>query len=577
MRRTHLALIALVLAGIAFGQDSLRELATQLRTAQALEAKADAEAKSAQTSAIRYRNLADEMAVKARTLRAEASAAAGVTARTQDRFNEALRAFEEPVIEPDPPGGGPYERPEPDPPEAGRFARFDAHDAAGRTAAENKLAYLPALRATRSTGAGRTSSGERLFGQGQAPDVGDVDIFVHWQKGMSVSRHHRTVDYAGDVIAKNVDRANLGQPLLAIPGPGQVQKTGNVDVARVTFQPHPTWLSTPKNGKQPFNPRTNMRWGMRRYNLGDSTVIDCDFTDIPEEHGIYDDLAGHGLYEGLTFLRLGAQSLQICSRDQPYAQYPADNMPYTGKPTIVVENCHTVDSGYFAAKRAFAWTFFDPGTVANPATIVLRDCTWVAAYPPRVEKTNTPTTISDPKAIQASKGLVVTQYDHSPVAEGEYTVEDLVLTNCVFDGTRCEGAPIVIRGVETTTVDHCTFLFRNTRQSWFTVDDPRRGNRSGKLIVQDCLSPTGVTLRIMDQPVMYQGQPFSMHCPGKRFEIDCRTLEVEEVPMSYDRIIDFRSPLEGRGGDLVPSGFTPQPAGAVMDMGTVAPVYRRAG
>jgi hypothetical protein len=89
MRSTHLALIALVLAGIAFGQDSLRELATQLRTAQAVEAKAAAQAESAQTYALRYRTMADELATKARALRAEAAAAAEVTARTQARFNAA--------------------------------------------------------------------------------------------------------------------------------------------------------------------------------------------------------------------------------------------------------------------------------------------------------------------------------------------------------------------------------------------------------------------------------------------------------------------------------------------------------
>lgn len=489
-------------------------------------------------------------------------------------------------------GSGPVD---PDPPRPGRFERFDAHDSATRTSGENKAAFLPPLRASRLSTPREQIEGQVQYYSGQAPDIGDVDLFVHWQKGVGVSRDHYSVLYTGDALAENAQRRLDHQvaldawnalpaipprppapvlDLVPVPAPGSIPKNGNIDIARMSIQPHPTWLSS---GSPPFNPRNSMKWGMRRYNLGDSTVIDCDFSDIPEEHGIYDDVAGHALYQGLTFSKLGAQSLQIMSRDRPYSQYLADNMPLTGKPSVVVENCHAVDGGYFAAKRAFCWTFFDWGTLRFPGTIVIRDSSWVASYAPRVKGTNQPTHVDDPLAVQASKGLVVTQYDNTPVGPDQYTTEDLVVTNCLFDGTQCEASPIVIRGVENILFDHSTFIFRFTDQNWVGIDSPGKANRSGTLVVQDCLSPTDTRLWLYGQPLMYQGQPFTMHCPGKRFEIDCRTRVVEEVPMSYDRIIDFKSPLLGRGGDLVPSGFTPQPADAVLDMGTVPYEYAGGG
>ena len=96
------------------------------------------------------------------------------------------------------------------------------------------------------------------------------------------------------------------------------------------------------------------------------TVGDCDFTGIPKEHGIYDDGAGHALYRGNTFKNLGGQAIGSPIEDQPFGQYGASNMPFTGRATYVLEDNHAVDTGLDAAARASCGPSSTRGPTAIP-------------------------------------------------------------------------------------------------------------------------------------------------------------------------------------------------------------------
>ncbi|MEM6568826.1 MAG: hypothetical protein AAF957_10475 [Planctomycetota bacterium] len=408
----------------------------------------------------------------------------------------------------------------------GGATETDKHAAAGRSPDQNKATYIEAKRAQRSRGRERMEK-TFTFDPGAAPDMGDLDIYGMWQ------------------WAVNVARGEIGRG---------GRKNGDINIARCSFQP--------KAGTQAVR---EMKWGMRRYNLGDVTVVDCDFTDIPKEHGVYDNLAGHGLYQGNTFYKLGGQALQIAYRDKPYNQYPPDNMPFTGKPTIVVDDCHAVDCGLDPSRSAFTWTFFDPGTKQFPGTVILRNCTSVHAWPFIREGNGQRVPANHPQAMRSPGGLVLTQYQHRSGNAKQPTTETLVVDNCLFDHT-LSGMPVAaVRGVGTILIEDSCFLARNHRNPHFDVDD-EPGRPSGKVIVENCVSPEGrrVWLRIRKKRVM------PLHCPGKRFEIDVKTLKVTEVEVQDDPITRLISPLEGR---TARGGIGRASSGGRVDLGTVDPRY----
>ena len=105
------------------------------------------------------------------------------------------------------------------------------------------------------------------------------------------------------------------------------------------------------------------------------------------------------------------------------------------------------------------------------------------------------------------------------------------------------------------------FIARDHGFPYVDVDDIA-GNPSGKIVLQNCVSPEGarVWLRIRRKNVM------PMHCPGKRVEIDVASLQVTELPMQDDPITRIESPLAGR---VVKSGINPQPAGHIDDLGAL--------
>lgn len=397
------------------------------------------------------------------------------------------------------------------------------HAAAKNDAATNKKAFLPRERSRHRLGApDRERSDGYTFSPDEAPDLGDLDIVANWQWAINVARGSGKFE---------------GSP------PGKFQHTGHLDYARLSIRPK-------KGG---FG-ETKMKWGMRRFNLGDVTVVDCDFTDIPLEHGIYDSLAGHGLYQGNTFRGLGGQALQIAHRDQAYQQYGADNLPFRSPPLIVVDDCHAVDCGQHASRSGFTWTFFDPGTEENPGTLILRGCTSVHAWDFARTTGGQIVDEDDRWGIRSPGGLVVQHYrplsKDAPVGAATRAV---VIDRCLFDHTQSTMSIAAIRGVETILIEDSCFIARNHRGAFVDIDDIP-GQPSGRVILENCVSPKEheVMLRIGKKPIR------SMHCPGERIEIDVATGEMTVGEVQPDPLTRVITPLVER---RAPSGVTPQPAG----------------
>lgn len=407
-------------------------------------------------------------------------------------------------------------------------AETDKHAAAGRSAAENKALYLPRERAAHRLSGTRTVVHDGFtFSPGEAPDMGDLEIYTAWQWAINVARG--SIPFAGK-------------------RPGSVPKTGHVDLARLSIQP-----STSKGAVE-------MLWGLRRYNLGDTTVTDCDFSNLPREHAIYDEVSGHALYRGNTFLRIGGQAIQMAYRDKPIDQYMASNMPYTGRATYVLDGNHAVDTGLHGSRSGFVWTFFDPGTHAHPATVVLRDCTSVQAW----GKARGASGPGSPM-VRCPGGLVVHHYQHVNPKAAPAT-ETVAIDNCLFDHTLGSMPVIAIRGVGTILIEDSCFLAREHRNPVVDIDD-LPNMPSGTVILENNVSPEG-----MEMFLHVRGKRVcSMHCPGKRIEIDVRTLAMVESEPKDDPVTRLVSPLANRS---VAPGIHPQPLGHIDDIGTVKHQYR---
>lgn len=435
-----------------------------------------------------------------------------------EELEAELAAFEERcgdcTLEPDP--EPPIVVPPPVEPPAGPGPQrwFQALDHADKTAAENKGLLEQVLqRASRKTQ--RSEWRGETYRAHEAPDLADLHIRPTWLWGVNVAL-----------------------------GNDPNQKTGNVDVERCTFSPGPDTAD--------FKAREQMKWGMRRYDLGDTYIGDCDFFDIPKEHGIYDSLAGHGYYRGCTFKNVGSQAIQLAYRDRPYQQYLADNDPFTKKPVIVIEDCHAVDTGRQGSRPSFAFTLFDPGTREKPGTVIVRDCSYVSDWA-------TPRHYNG-RELRSTGGLVVHQYQQ--VGDGEAATELVVVTNTLFDSTKGDRALVAIRGVDTTVFHDSTFTARDHPQPFVDIDDEAGANESGFVIIDNCrsLGRQPVQLRVRRKVVC------SMHQPGRRVLVDVQKGEVFfEGPSQDEPRARIASPLAFKTG-TIPSGITPQPVGHIDDM-----------
>ena len=111
--------------------------------------------------------------------------------------------------------------------------------------------------------------------------------------------------------------------------------------------------------------------------------LDCDFTEIPQEHGLYVSNAADTTLDRCTFLRVGSQGAQFAHREpRRTSSTTRTTCPTQESPTHVVRDCHFIDCAYGGTRPSFNLTYFSPGSaLRQPGSILIEDCSFVCDWP----------------------------------------------------------------------------------------------------------------------------------------------------------------------------------------------------
>ena len=282
-------------------------------------------------------------------------------------------------------------------------------------------------------------------------------------------------------------------------------------------------------GIRPSEGASGLKWGSREYNAPDRRFIDCDYTEIPKEHGLYVSNSGDTLLERCTFLRVGSQGAQWAHRPLPYQQYHADNAPYQSPPNHIVRDCHFVDCAFKGDRPSFNLTYFSPGTSANPGTLLIEDSSFVCKWPePRIDNPNS----SNPNIRYSSGALVVTpSQGNLPLDPGEgQMMKQVVLHNCLFDYTSGDRAIAELRSIDEILIEDCCFIARDHRQNGINIDrmsgpvSNLNGTKSQRLILRNNLAENAVVrLGLGDGTGSGNFVTIPLHTPGEEVVYDATT------------------------------------------------------
>ena len=360
-------------------------------------------------------------------------------------------------------------------PEPGDFFALDNIDNA---VSQNKVLKVPAMQASRT---GREVTGT----------LGDVKR-SDWNMG------------DGDLIMQNQE---------SIVPQGYSQWSSNLH-KKVEVRPGDyTWLNI---GVSPADGASQLKWGTREYNAPFRSFIECDFTRIPREHGLYVSNYEGTHIEDCTFLECGSQGVQFAHRPLPYQQYDADTLPYQEPPTHVCRNSHFVDNALGGDRPSYNLTYFNPGTSENPGTLLVEDCSFVAAWDePRYDG-------------RRSTGAmcVVGQQGNAPLS-GHPMMDLITLRNNLYDYTNGDRSIISIRSCETVIIEDCAFIARDHTRPFISIDeyidDPEV--RTKRIIFRNCETRGNVRLSVHtiggSVPVKRD-----INCPGRELEFSGMTGEL---------------------------------------------------
>jgi len=359
------------------------------------------------------------------------------------------------------------------PKEAGKPGRFfDARKCLENSVEQNKVAAIPAIR--KSRGPKKTVT-----------RIGDVIEF---------SEEH--------LLKENLDCCcNDG-----------IQWASNLHKKKLKYRGKSyTWNNI---SIQPgLNGAKNLKWGTREYNCPDRTFLNCDFTEIPKEHGFYVSSYGNTRIENCTFLRIGSQGSQWAHRSKPYQQYGPDNMPYPSRPKHLVRNSHFVDCAYRGDRPSFNLTYFSPGSSAMPGTILIEDSSFVCKWP---------TQRGD--GAWSTGALVITPGQGGPEITSTVgqMMESVTLRNVLFDFTGGDRPLVEIRSATEIVIEDCCFIARDHRQPWVLIDRDWSGyNLGGTKTQRVILSNTvsrGAKLNVLltaGKNGKQKSVRLDLNCPGE--------------------------------------------------------------
>ncbi|MDG1984381.1 MAG: hypothetical protein P8M11_07430 [Planctomycetota bacterium] len=349
---------------------------------------------------------------------------------------------------------------------------FVAHDHFLSSPGENKQAALPRLRASRAP-------------RKRVGTIGDV---TEWRRGASIVK--RSLE---SVVPKGYSQWSSNLHKKALQQRGGSYTWDNVGVT-----------AAPDAGQ--------LKWGTREYNCPDRVFKDCDFTRIPQEHGLYVSNYGDTTLDGCTFLLVGSQGAQWAHRPLAYAQYGADCIPYQSPPTHIVRDTHFVDCGFQGVRPSFNLTYFDPGTSANPGTLLVEDSSFVSRW-----------TKVRGDGARSTGALVLAHMSAAPPLDAEIgpMMESVTLRNVLFDFDHGDRPIVEIRSAAELVIEDCAFIARDHPQPYVMVDRDNSGNDLGgtkteRIVLRDNRS-RGVVLLLCLSPAA--GGPsqikLPLHCPGE--------------------------------------------------------------
>ena len=333
---------------------------------------------------------------------------------------------------------------------------FTAHDGYGATVEENKRRRLPVLRARRAGRVAAKTIPDLKTWPGTPTVYSDLDVMVPSGSQWAFNLHRpKSKDLTDLSPSGYLAFRNIG----VRPGPGV----------------------------------TGLKWGSREYNVPDRRFIDCDYTEIPREHGLYVSNAGNTLLERCTFLRVGSQGAQWAHRPLPYQQYHADNAPYQTPPRHVVRDCHFIDCAYGGDRPSFNLTYFSPGTSEHPGTLLVEDSSFVCKWDkPRIDNPHS----ANPRIRHSSGAMVVTPSSvRVPLDPTKGPMmRNITLCNCLFDFTAGDRAIIELRSVYEIVIEACCFIARDHPQNGINIDrmsgtsSVLDGTKSQRLVLRNNLA-----------------------------------------------------------------------------------------
>lgn len=267
-------------------------------------------------------------------------------------------------------------------------------------------------------------------------------------------------------------------------------------------------------GVSPAMDAKQLKWGTREYNAPDRVFLNCDFTEIPQEHGLYVSNSGNTTLDGCTFLRVGSQGAQWAYRPLPYQQYGADNMPYEESPYHRVHDSHFVDCALGGTRPSYNLTYFSPGTSEYPGSLEITDSSFVCHWPQ-----------ARYDGKRSTGALVVTPSQGNLPLSGQNMMREVVVRNCLFDFTAGDRPLISLRSIDSISFVDCAFIARNHTQPWIQIDKDSGGDLGGTktktIRFKNCRSD-GVQLRVLLAPDSAGKQVPVTHeidCPGSQLAV----------------------------------------------------------
>ena len=299
-------------------------------------------------------------------------------------------------------------------------SRFRAHDCAGNTSAQNKRMIVPHMLNSREP---------REF----------IETPVQWVQ--HAPGWLQTEWTEGDLVFENKYTLTEGQWATNLFQNGYQERPGTFTMRNVLLQPQ----------LEPFNP--GMRWGLRAHNMPQALFEDVDCYANLNSHGLYVSPYEDTTFNRCTFVRCGAQGIQVTYRPRDESQsYQGDNRHFAKKTTHVLRDSHFIDCGETGPSRSFAATYQNPGSQEFKASVLVENCSFVEDY-------------SQPFGRYDWKSTGALLLSPMPFSQPEVLTsnitESLVVRNTLFDYTNGDRPIALIRSTDEVLIEDCMFIARD--------------------------------------------------------------------------------------------------------------------